>query len=216
MTIVRVKICGNTRKEDVLNAIDAGADAIGCILGFPSTPRNLDIQQAYHILDDLPPFVHRVVVTNQDNPDLLRKISEKLHFDAVQLIGKSPYNSKLRRLFQNKHLIRVMHSEPNKIMLTALKSSKLYDTILIDSKVNGKPGGTGQVHNWTLAGEVVEAIRPTPTILAGGLNQENVEEAIRTVKPYAVDVSSGVESSPGIKDHSKIERFIINAKRVRI
>ncbi len=216
MSRVRVKICGNTSKEDVAHAVQAGADAVGFIIGFPSTPRNLKIDQAYILMKNIPPFIDTVVVTRQDNPKLLKIISEKLHMDAVQLIGETPFTPDLRNLFPEAHLIKVIHMDPARFLKTAYEASMLYDAILIDSKVNDVLGGTGQVHDWTISHKAVNIIKPTPTILAGGLTPSNVEDAIKTVQPYAIDVSSGVESAPGVKDPHKVESFVDNAKRVKI
>ncbi|MFQ6134669.1 MAG: phosphoribosylanthranilate isomerase [Nitrososphaerales archaeon] len=216
MSRVRVKICGNTRREDVECAVQAGADAVGFIIGFPSTPRNLDLEQAYSLMKGLPPFIDRVAVTRQDDPKLLRRIAERLPIDAVQLIGETPYTPEIRRLFRNTRLIKVVHAEPEGLIQSASEASKLYDAVLIDSKIKDTPGGTGQVHDWALSRKVADTVRPTPIILAGGLNSFNVEDAVKTVKPYAVDVSSGVESAPGVKDHSEVKRFVENAKRVRL
>jgi phosphoribosylanthranilate isomerase len=95
------------------------------------------------------------------------------------------------------------------------RAAKLFDAVLLDSFVEGRYGGTGVVHDWELSKRVNQVIQPKPLILAGGLNPENVAEAVRTVEPYAVDVSSGVEQQPGIKSHQKIVEFIKNAKDVR-
>lgn len=216
MNRVRVKICGNMRREDVEHAVRAGADAVGFIIGFPSTPRNLDIEKAHSLMKDLPPFADKIVVTRQDDQNLLQKIAKRLPIDAVQLIGKTLYTPQLRRIFQDTPLIKVVHAEPEGLIQSASEASKYYDAILIDSKVKNTLGGTGQTHDWALSRRVADKIRPTPLILAGGLNPSNVEEAVKTVRPYAVDVSSGVESAPGVKDHRKVERFIEEAMRVRI
>ena len=93
---------------------------------------------------------------------------------------------------------------------------KTFDAILLDSFNKSQFGGTGKVHDWNLSKQIIEAIAPVPVILAGGLNPENVKEAILTTKPYAVDVASGVEVSPGVKDHKKIQLFVETAKQLKI
>ena len=98
----------------------------------------------------------------------------------------------------------------------ASEASKSFDAILLDSFVSGRHGGTGAIHDWNLSKRVKRAIHPKPLILAGGLKPENVREAIRTVQPYAVDVSTGVELRPSIKDPEKVLAFIENAKEPRI
>ena len=213
---VKVKICGNTRKEDVEQAIKSGADAIGFIVGFPSTPRNIDLDKAYQLMKDIPPSIDRVAVTNEDDQYLLYKIDEKLPITAIQLIGEGSYSQEIREILPDTQLIKVVHAEPESIIQSVSKFSKDYDTILIDSKTKDIPGGTGLTHDWSLSRKAVTTIHPTPVILAGGLTPQNVEEAVRIVKPYSVDVSSGVESTPGVKDHSKVETFIKRAKGVKI
>ncbi len=213
---VEVKICGNTRKEDVEHAIHSGANAIGFIVGFPSTPRNLDLDQAYRLLKDIPTSIDSVVVTNEYNRNLMRRIAEKLPITTIQLIGNTQYSQEIREIFPDIHLIKVVYAEPERLIQSALNFSKDYDTILIDTKTKDIPGGTGLTHNWSLSRKAVTTIHPTPVILAGGLTPQNVEDAVRIVQPHSVDVSSGVESTPGIKDHSKVETFIKLAKGVKI
>ena len=213
---VKVKICGNTRKEDVEHAIHSGANAIGFIVGFPSTPRNLDLDQAYRLLKDIPTSIDSVVVTNEYNRNLMLRIAEKLPITTIQLIGNTQYSQEIREIFPDIHLIKVVYAEPERLIQSALNFSKDYDTILIDTKTKDIPGGTGLTHNWSLSRKAVTTIHPTPVILAGGLTPQNVEDAVRIVQPHSVDVSSGVESTPGIKDHSKVETFIKRAKGVKI
>ena len=213
---MEVKICGNTRKEDVEHAIHSGANAIGFIVGFPSTPRNLDLDQAYRLLKDIPTSIDSVVVTNEYNRNLMRRIAEKLPITTIQLIGNTQYSQEIREIFPDIHLIKVVYAEPERLIQSALNFSKDYDNILIDTKTKDIPGGTGLTHNWSLSRKAVTTIHPTPVILAGGLTPQNVEDAVRIVQPHSVDVSSGVESTPGIKDHSKVETFIKRAKGVKI
>ena len=213
---MEVKICGNTRKEDVEHAIHSGANAIGFIVGFPSTPRNLDLDQAYRLLKDIPTSIDSVVVTNEYNRNLMLRIAEKLPITTIQLIGNTQYSQEIREIFPDIHLIKVVYAEPERLIQSALNFSKDYDTILIDTKTKDIPGGTGLTHNWSLSRKAVTTIHPTPVILAGGLTPQNVEDAVRIVQPHSVDVSSGVESTPGIKDHSKVETFIKRAKGVKI
>jgi phosphoribosylanthranilate isomerase len=167
-------------------------------------------------MKDIPPSIDRVAVTNEDDQYLLYKIDEKLPITAIQLIGEGSYSQEIREILPDTQLIKVVHAEPGSIIQFVSKFSKDYDTILIDSKTKDIPGGTGLTHDWSLSRKAVTTIHPTPVILAGGLTPQNVEEAVRIVKPYSVDVSSGVESTPGVKDHSKVETFIKRAKGVKI
>ncbi len=93
---------------------------------------------------------------------------------------------------------------------------KTFDAVLLDSFSKGQYGGTGKTHDWTLSRQIKEAVAPVPVILAGGLKPENVKEAILAVEPYAVDVASGVEASPGVKDHMKVRAFVENAKQIKL
>ncbi len=213
---VKVKICGNTRKEDVEKAVQSGADAIGFIVGFPSTPRNLDLNKAYRLMKDIPTSIVRVVVTNEDDHNLLHRIAEKLPINAIQLIGKTSYSQEIREIFPDTQLIKVIHSEPESLTKSLSNFSRDYDIILLDTKNKDIPGGTGLTHDWSLSRKAVISIHPIPVIIAGGLNPQNIVDAVRTVQPYMVDVSSGVESKPGVKDHNKVETFIRLAKGVNI
>ena len=122
----------------------------------------------------------------------------------------------LREKLLGTSLIRAVSVKSKETVDNAIKESKVFDAVLLDSCLPGKYGGTGIVHNWELSKHVREAIHPKPLILAGGLNPENVKSAIQTVKPYAVDVSTGVESQPGIKDPEKAEAFIKNAREANL
>jgi len=215
MRRVRVKICGNTRLQDIKYAAQAGADALGFIVGFQTSPRNLTLDHAYELMKSVPPFIDRVVVT-RDDPKVLRKIAERLPADGLQLIGEAPYSQRLREIFRGVTLIKVVHADPKYMISRASEVAKNYDAILVDSAAEGIQGGTGRVHDWMFSRMVAEAVKPKPTILAGGLTPENVEEAVNAVRPYAVDVSSGVESKPGLKDPVKIRMFIENAKMVML
>jgi len=216
MRRVRVKICGITRKEDLAVAVAAGADAVGFIVGVPSSPRNLSIEKAEKLIRQVPIFVKSVLVTAPTSLDTLLKTYEKLSPDAIQIHGENLSEaSALRERLPNAILIRAIHANPINALEIAPKASKSFDAVLLDSSAHGKYGGTGAVHDWELSKQVNQAIHPKPLILAGGLNHVNVKGAIRRVKPYAVDVCTNVESRPGIKDPKKVWAFIENAKEVR-
>ena len=134
--------------------------------------------------------------------------------NSVQIHGNSIQSDLkiFKKEIPNLLLIGTINAKPYNGIKEAKELSTRFDAILLDSYVKGKTGGTGVVHNWKLSLQIKEIINPTPLILAGGLKPENVANAIRDAKPYAVDVSSGVEKKPGIKDHKKISNFIKNAK----
>jgi len=209
-----VKICGITRKEDLDAAVAAGADAVGFVVGVASSPRNLSLVEAELLIRQVPPFVKSVLVTAPKSLDEL-EMYEKLNPDAFQVHCENMYIAASVRLkLPNITLIGAVNAHSNDAVNTAVKMAQLADAVLIDSFVNGKFGGTGVTHNWELSRQIKQAIHPKPLILAGGLNPENVADAVDIVEPYAVDVSSGVERQPGIKDHRKMVKFIKNAKRM--
>jgi len=217
MRRVRVKICGMTREEDVAVALASGVDAVGFILGVPSSPRNISMEKAERLIGLVPIFAKSVLVTVLTDVDELVGMYEKLKPDAIQIHGENPPDhSIIREKLPNIPIIRAVSANPANAIEKALEASKSFDAILLDSFAHGMYGGTGVVHDWKLSKRVKQAIYPKPLILAGGLKPENVREAIGFVEPYAVDVSSGVELQPGVKDHGKIEEFIKNAKGVRI
>jgi len=216
MRMVRVKICGITRKEDLDAAAAAGADAVGFVVGVASSPRNIALEKAEKLIRQVPPFVKSVLVTVPRGIDEF-EMYEKLNPDAIQIHGEKLHAAASVRLkIPNTLLIGAVNANLANALDVVSKAAKIFDAVLLDSFANGRYGGTGIVHDWELSKRAKHLIHPKPLILAGGLSPENVAEAVRTVQPYAVDVSSGVELQPGIKDHQKIIEFIKNAKDVRI
>ena len=217
MRSVRVKICGITREEDLAIAVAAGADAVGFLVGVPSSPRNLTLERADRLLRQVPIFVDSVVVTAPKNINDLVEISERLKPTAIQIHGKKHFNaSEIREKIKDTRLIKTIYVKTASLNEAKIEDSKIFDAILLDSFTKNQLGGTGRVHDWTLSRQIKEAVAPTPVILAGGLKPENVKEAVLKVQPYAVDVASGVELRPGIKDSEKVRAFVENAKEIKI
>ena len=215
MTAVKVKICGITRKEDLDAAAAAGADAVGFVVGVASSPRNLSLTEAEKLIRQVPPFVKSVLVTVPGSIDNFSEY-EKLNPDVIQIHGENLHAAASVRLkLPNTQLIRAVNAQFANDLDAVSRAATLFDAVLLDSFVDGRYGGTGVVHDWELSKRVKQAIQPKPLILAGGLNPDNVAEAVRTVEPYGVDVSSGVEQQPGIKSHKKMVEFIKNVKDVR-
>lgn len=208
--MLRVKICGMTREVDVSFAILAGADAVGFIVGFPTSPRNISMEKAATLAKGVPPFVDAVLVTTPEvvkaNPGLAGG-----KFDALQLYGDVPDPDEMRRL-SGARLIRAYAVKQDVDVGAALAAVKGFDAILTDTYVEGQVGGTGVPANWAVCRKLKYSVAPTRFILSGGLNSTNVGAAIKMVRPFAVDVSSGVESVPGIKDPGKVMEFIKKAK----
>jgi len=213
MRKVKVKICGITREEDLAVTVAAGADAVGFIVGVTSSPRNLTLKKAEKLIKKVPIFVDSVVVTVTNNINSLTKIYEKLKPDALQIHGENLSEaSVIREKIHDTPLIKALYMKTGNVIKDAMEASNSFDAILLDSFVPGKYGGTGVVHDLEMSKRVKQTIEPKPLILAGGLKPENVKDAIQIVQPYAVDVSTGVESRLGIKDSQKVFEFIKNAK----
>ena len=210
---MRVKICGITRLRDVNDALNEGADALGFVVESPSSPRNLTLTRARMLMKAVHVFSSRVAVTSSRDSERVLRICDQLKPDAIQLHYHNP---------KTIHLLRNKHPATKIILATAIRnlsslrqasdSTRYSDAILTDSPSPTGIGGTGRIHNWHLTAKVRKKIYPHPMILAGGLTPKNVRAAIREVNPYAVDVSSGVERTVGIKDQVKIREFIMNAK----
>ncbi len=213
MNAVRVKICGITRKEDLNAAAAAGADAVGFVVGVASSPRNLSLADAEKLMRRVPPFVKSVLVTVPASLEELVATCRALNPDAVQIHGKNLQEfGAIRDKLPNTLLIGAVKANAEDAVDKATEAVKTVDAVHLDSFANGKYGGTGIVHDWNASKRIKRAIYPKPLILAGGLNPENVAEAVHIVEPYAVDVSSGVEQQPGSKDHQKMVEFVRNAK----
>lgn len=202
---MRVKICGITNSEDAQAAVEYGADALGFVFGKSS--RQVTKEQARDIIAELPPFVSPVGVFVDEKADTIKEVCDFCGIYTVQLHGnESPlYLNDLDR-YKIIKAFRIKDAED----LKPLENYKPH-AFLLDSYVKGVMGGTGITFNWDIAGQ---AHKYGAIILSGGLTPDNVREAIRIVKPYAVDVSSGVEASPGKKNTSLLKRFIVNAKEL--
>lgn len=213
---MRVKVCGMTRQVDVEAAIKYGADALGFIVGVPSSPRNLGIDRAKKLMKLVPVFNMKVAVTSSTNLKILRKISGTLQPDALQLHNHNKTIIKnLQKHNPQFRLILGVQIENESSITYAKHASNYSDAIIADSPSRTGKGGTGLTHDWILTTRIREAINPHPLILAGGLTTTNVQSAIRTVNPYAVDVSGGVEKTKGVKDHMKMKEFIMKAKETQ-
>jgi len=193
-----IKICGITNVEDALAAVDCGADMLGFV--FAPSPRRISPENASAICAALPRRITKVGVFVDESISLIEKIASQCKLDCVQLHGSETpeYASELTLPF-----IKAFRSRDESV-LEEIKSFKA-GTFLLDSYHPSKQGGTGEMMDIALATKAAKLGR---MILAGGLNSENVRKALLKVKPYGVDVSSGVEISPGKKDKNKIRKFI--------
>jgi phosphoribosylanthranilate isomerase len=200
---MKVKICGITNLDDALAAVDYGADALGFVF-YPKSPRYVTSDTVRKITTQLPPFVVTVGVFVNEKPERIREIMASANLKALQLQGdESPQDCSIWnpaiKAFRVKDFID----------LDPLEHYKGISAYLLDTYAPSSYGGTGQIFNWDIA---LEAKRFGKIILAGGLTPENVEKAVRWVKPYAIDVSSGVEAEKGKKNLLKVKEFIERAK----
>ncbi|KTC39060.1 phosphoribosylanthranilate isomerase [Pseudomonas sp. ABAC61] len=200
MSAVRSKICGITRIEDALAAVEAGADAIGLVF-YARSPRAVNVQQARAIIAALPPFVTTVGLFVNASRCELGEILDAVPLDLLQFHGDEP--AAACEGFHRPY-IKALRVKAGDDIAAACLAYPQASGILLDTYVEGVPGGTGEAFDWSLVPRGLSK----PIILAGGLSAQNVAQAIAQVRPYAVDVSGGVEQSKGIKDPAKIEAFI--------
>jgi len=200
MSAVRSKICGITRIEDALAAVDAGADAIGLVF-YAKSPRAVTVQQARAIIAALPPFVTTVGLFVNASRCELGEILDAVPLDLLQFHGDEASE---QCEGYHRPYIKALRVKAGDDIAAACQAYPGASGILLDTYVEGVPGGTGAAFDWSLVPQGLSK----PIILAGGLTADNVAEAIARVKPYAVDVSGGVEQSKGIKDRTKIEAFM--------
>lgn len=219
-----IKICGNTTLEDAQLAAQLGADAIGFV--FAASPRQVTAAQVAAITPHLPSPVERVGVFHSRDEQQIAAIAIEAGLTAVQLHGAldEPLAQRLAETFKGSvRIIQTLHwtvapaAQSPAALLTAqierIAQLNLADRILIDSKVGAATGGTGVAFDWTAARALfASATSGVHLIVAGGLTAENVTHAIAQLNPWGVDVSSGIESSPGRKDHALLARFIQSAR----
>ena len=190
-----VKICGITRVEDAQAAVAAGANALGFVF-WPKSPRYVDPARARDIVATLPPSVTPIGVFVDQPADEVNRVANEVGLGAVQLHGS-----------ENEAYVRTMTRPVVKAVAVAGGPAPAVDawtsdvTVLLDVHDPVKKGGTGKTIDWTMAAEIAKRRN---VVLAGGLTPDNVAAAIAQVRPYGIDVSSGVESAPGIKDHERI------------
>lgn len=200
MRRTRIKFCGMTRLDDALAAAELGVDAIGLVF-VERSKRCVGIEQAATIARALPPFVQRVGLFMDAAPEAVRAVLAQVPLDLVQFHGSEP--PEYCRSFHRPYLKALAMGDA---IDAAGECARYADScgILLDAHRAGEAGGTGLGFDWTR----IPSRLPLPLVLAGGLNPDNVAQAIRACRPYAVDVASGVEASPGRKDVHRMQRFI--------
>lgn len=200
----RIKICGITNIEDALAACELGADAIGFV--FAESPRKIAVEDAKRIVHQIPPFVQTVGVFTSEGAEVFAT-AVSANLELIQLHGDQ--SEEFSRSLGRFKVIRAVRVKDER-SLKQLKEWHSASTFLLDTWSPDQKGGTGTSFNWDLALKAKNSGKAI--ILAGGLNPSNIAEAIRTVRPHAVDVSSGVEAQPGKKDLTKLKEFIDNVR----
>jgi len=206
--VTRIKICGITRAEDALAATRCGADAIGLVF-YHRSPRHVSVAQARQLAGALPPFVSVVGLFVDAEAAFVREVLANVPLDLLQFHGDE--SAKYCAQFDHPYL-KAIRVKAGVDLLQCASDFRSAKGLLLDAHVEGIPGGTGTAFDWALIPKQL----PLPVILSGGLDAENVAAAIEYVRPYAVDVSSGVEASKGIKDTAKIAAFINEVKQIDI
>lgn len=200
--MIRVKICGITRAQDVRAAVRHGASAVGFV--FAKSPRRVSVAQARRLRSHLAPWVSAVGVFVNESPERIVRIARRVPLDAVQLHGDEP--EKVVRILKKEGLCVIRAHRVGGSSADVRRTAA--DAVLLDSSVRGAYGGTGRSFDW----KILRGWRSsTPLIVSGGLDPKNVRKLLRIVRPFGLDVSSGVEASPGIKSERLIKEFMTRA-----
>lgn len=203
----RVKICGITSRQDAQMVIEAGADAIGLVFANAS-PRYIDSSQAADICETVPAFVSKVALFKDAEQSVVSAVLDEIDIDLIQFHGSetADFCEQFERPYIKALGMKTAEHDSDYLNnnLSIYSSAR---AILLDGHAPGESGGTGEVFDWAAIASITRSTS-MPVILAGGLNPGNVKQAIETVNPFAVDVSSGVESSPGQKDAVIVESFM--------
>jgi len=204
--MTRIKICGMTRVEDVIDAVQSGSNALGLVF-YEQSPRHVSVEQAIQLTEVVFPFVTLVGLFVNASAEAVNKVLQSVPLDVLQFHGEE--EPEFCAQFGRPYLKALRVKAGVDLEQYACRYASAQG-LLLDAFVEGKHGGTGSSFDWAL----VPNDLPLPVILSGGLHAGNVAEAIRVVRPYAVDVSSGVEASKGIKDSAKIAAFISEVNKM--
>ncbi|SEM01311.1 MULTISPECIES: phosphoribosylanthranilate isomerase [unclassified Acinetobacter] len=206
----RAKICGITRLEDVQAVVQAGADAIGLVF-FPPSPRHVDVEQAALLVQAIPAYIQSVGLFVNSSAEEIQNILKKVPLDILQFHGdESPEQCKQIAQAVGRRWYKAIQVKPELDIVEEINKYQKFgaSAVLLDAWHPDLKGGTGHSFDWTTFPKL-----NIPLILAGGLNPDNIEQAILTTQAYAVDVSGGVESAKGIKDQQLVERFMQGVHR---
>jgi len=200
----KIKICGITNLDDATAALDFGADALGFVF-FQGSPRCIPLSTAAKIIRKIPPFITTVGVFVNEKPEQIEKIITLTGIDVVQLHGDEPPD----KCTFSRRSIKAIRVKSLDSLDPLLDYKDIVSAFLLDTFAPDVFGGTGQIFNWDIA---IEAKQFGRIILAGGLTPDNISDAVERVKPYGIDVSSGIEAEKGKKDHKMMKLFIERAK----
>jgi len=206
--VTRIKICGITRVEDAQAVARNGADAIGLVF-YERSPRHVTVQQAAQLAAALPPFITVVGLFVNASAEAVREVLALVSLDVLQFHGEEP--PEFCAQFGKPYLKAIRVKAGVDLVQCAARYAGAQG-LLLDAFIEGTHGGTGESFDWAL----IPHDLPLPVILSGGLHADNVAAAIKQVRPYAVDVSSGVEASKGIKDAAKVAAFINEVKQTDV
>ncbi len=209
--MVAVKVCGNSSEEELELLAELGVEMAGLLVVPVDSPRRITIKRAAELMEAMPSTVAGVLVMMPESLEQAVEMYQQVLPDFIQLHGsESPAFVRELRSMVSCNIIKTVHVRGEESIAEVKRHQRFADAILLDTPCE-RGGGSGRVHRWDVSAEIVRSSEK-PVILAGGLNPENVGEAIERVKPYGVDVASGVESSPGRKDPEKLRRFVMRAK----
>jgi phosphoribosylanthranilate isomerase len=212
-----VKVCCITNEEDLQQAVGLGADALGFVGPMPSGTGIVDLATARRLIAAVPPPVASFLLTSATHPDSLVDEAARTGASVLQIVDRVPVAAyaRLRQALPALRLVQVVHVEGEETLAEAAEAARHVDAILLDSGSRAGPvallGGTGRIHDWAVSRRIVETVGK-PVILAGGLRPENVAEAIGVVRPYAVDVCTGLRSADRL-DRGKLRSFMAAVAR---
>ena len=210
---MRVKICGTGTPADLACAVAAGADAAGFLMGITHVTQDaVTPAEAAAMIATMPPFIEPVAVTHFQKPSDLIRIVEESQVTTLQIqdVVSLEDVDEVRSALPYLRIMKAVHVMDVSAIETAKYFADAVDAILLDTRTSERIGGTGIPHDWGISARIVEEVR-VPVILAGGLTPENVSEAIRRVRPYAVDVHTGVKKN-GVRDAERTRAFVVNAR----
>jgi len=200
-----IKLCGMTRREDVVFAVNIGVDALGFILA--KSPRQVSLEKVKELCHNLPPFINRVAVVVNPEPEKVEEIEKSGLFDYIQFHGSEEPEMLNNTVLKSIKAISIAGEED---LAEVEKYKESADYLLFDTKIGNQTGGTGESFDWTLINKL-----KLPYILAGGLGAENIEAALKKLNPMAVDLNSQLENEPGQKNHRLVKKTVEKIKNFK-